>query len=112
MPPKAPSLNTMQMPREGVAHSIPKGGSISSLLRKTGLHAPLMSSRLTRLSGSRIAPLHLERKTPPPPLPLIPKPKKRQADDNEEDEEDYTGLTEKQIAKLKEEKMKRAWYSP
>jgi hypothetical protein len=90
-------------------HHIPKRGSVSDLLRKTGFHSRLSSSRLTQRSASRIVPLHLERKTPPPAPPPIRKPKKKK---DEEEEDDFTGLSEKQIAKLKEEKRKRAWYSP
>jgi hypothetical protein len=91
-------------------HQIPKRGSISSLLRKTGAYAPLSSSKLTRTIATKIAPLHADRKTPPPPLAPIPKPKKKVVE--EEDEEDFTGMTEKQIEKYKEEKRKKAWYSP
>jgi hypothetical protein len=92
------------------AHQIPKRGSISSLLIKTGAYAPLSSSKLTKKIATKIAPLHADRKTPPPPLAPIPKPKKKAVE--EEDEDDFTGMTEKQIEKYKEEKRKRAWYSP
>ncbi|KAG9047517.1 hypothetical protein FS842_000632, partial [Serendipita sp. 407] len=70
-------------------HQIPKRGSISNLLKKTGLHAPLSSSKLVRSTSNRIAPLHLSRRTPPPPPPPISKPKKKVVED-EEDEPDFT----------------------
>ncbi|KAG8773266.1 hypothetical protein FRC16_005434 [Serendipita sp. 398] len=92
-------------------HQIPKRGSISNLLKKTGLHAPLSSSKLVRSTSNRIAPLHLSRRTPPPPPPPISKPKKKVVED-EEDEPDFTGMTKKQIDKYWEEKKNRAWYSP
>lgn len=114
-PPPPPAIKPKPNPRPSVVqqnpHVIPKRGSISSLLMKTGAYAPLSSSKLTKRVSSKIAPLHLERKTPPPPPPPIPKPKKK-AKDEEEDEEDFTGMTEKQIARYKEEKKKKAWYSP
>jgi hypothetical protein len=81
-------------------------------LQKTGLHSRLASSKLTRPTASRIAPLHLIRKTPPPSPPRIPKPKPKKKKDEESEEEDFTGMTEKQIAKYLEEKKKKAWYSP
>ncbi|KAG8836975.1 hypothetical protein FRC18_010340 [Serendipita sp. 400] len=80
-------------------------------LSKTGLHAPLSSSKLVRSTSNRIAPLHLSRRTPPPPPPPISKPKKKVVED-EEDEPDFTGMTKKQIDKYWEEKKNRAWYSP
>ena len=99
--------------RPSMEHTIPKRrDSMTSLLQRTGLHAPLSSSRLTVPATSRIAPLHLNRKTPPLPPPPIPKPKKKVESEEETDEEEYVGLSEKQIAKRKDEKRKRAWYSP
>jgi len=85
---------------------------MTSILQRAGLHAPLPSSRLTVPAAARIAPLHFNRKTPPPPLPPVPKPKKKAENEEETDEEEYLGLSERQIARLKEEKRKRAWYSP
>jgi hypothetical protein len=112
MPPPQPAKVVSRLSTEGrPTYAIPKRGSISDLLRKTGLHAPLSSSKLTRKAGDRIAPLHTTRTTPPPPPPPIPKPKKKVVDEDE-DEDDFTGMTEKQIAKFLEEKKKRAWYSP
>ena len=94
-------------------HMIPKRrASMTSLLQRAGLHAPLSSSRLTVPATARIAPLHLNRKTPPPPPPHIPKRKKKVESEEETDEEEYVGLSGKQIARLREEKRKRAWYSP
>jgi hypothetical protein len=109
LPPHQPAKATPTEARP--SYGIPKRGSISDLLRKTGLHAPLSSSKLTRKAGDRIAPLHATRTTPPPPPPPIPKPKKKLVD-VDEDEGDFTGMTEKQIAKFLEEKKKKAWYSP
>lgn len=109
LPPHQPAKATPTEARP--SYGIPKRGSISDLLRKTGLHAPLSSSKLTRKAGDRIAPLHATRTTPPPPPPPIPKPKKKLVD-VDEDEDDFTGMTEKQIAKFLEEKKKKAWYSP
>ena len=99
--------------RLSMEHTIPKRrDSMTSLLQRAGLHAPLSSSRLTVPATARIAPLHLNRKTPPPPPLPIPKPKKKVESEEETDEEEYVGLNEKQIARLKEEKRKKAWYSP
>ena len=99
--------------RLSIEHTIPKRrDSMTSLLQRAGLHAPLSSSRLTVPATARIAPLHLNRKTPPPPPLPIPKPKKKVESEEETDEEEYVGLNEKQIARLKEEKRKKAWYSP
>ena len=117
---KPPSANlpTMEAPtpklrRASMGHTIPKRkDSMTSLLQRTGLHAPLSSSRLTVSATSRIAPLHLNRKTPPPPPLPVPKPKKKVESEEETDEEEYVGLSERQITKLKEEKRKKAWYSP
>jgi len=112
-PPRPPPVNAAarQSTESRPNHGIPKRGSVSNLLRKTGLHARLSSSKLTRKAGDRIAPLHPTRTTPPPPPPPIPKPKPKVAKE-EEEEEDFTGMTEKQIARYLEEKKKRAWYSP
>jgi hypothetical protein len=96
-----------------MGHIIPKRkDSMTSILQRAGLHAPLSSSRLTVPTTARIAPLHLNRKTPPPPPLPVPKPKKKVESEEETDEEEYVGLSERQITKLKEEKRKRAWYSP
>ncbi|PVG04107.1 hypothetical protein CPB86DRAFT_778347 [Serendipita vermifera] len=110
-PPSKPPAR-LSLDLKGPQHHIPKRGSISQLLHKTGLHAPLASGKLTRPTASRIAPLHLMRKTPPPSPPRIPKPKPKKKNDEESEEEDFTGMTEKQIAKYLEEKKKKAWYSP
>ena len=117
---KPPSANlptieppTPKLRRASIGHTIPKRkDSMTSLLQRTGLHAPLPSSRLTVPRTSRIAPLHLNRKTPPPPPLPVPKPKKKVESEEETDEEEYVGLSERQITKRKEEKRKRAWYSP
>jgi hypothetical protein len=102
-----------QAKRPSMEHTIPKRrDSMTSILQRAGLHAPLPSSRLTVPAAARIAPLHFNRKTPPPPLPPVPKPKKKAENEEETDEEEYLGLSERQIARLKEEKRKRAWYSP
>ena len=99
--------------RPSMGHTIPtRRDSMSSILQRAGLHTPLSSSRLTVPAVARIAPLHLNRKTPPPPPPPVPKPKKKVESEEETDEEEYVGLSKKQIARLKEEKRKRAWYSP
>jgi hypothetical protein len=112
LPTLMPAKVVSRLSTEGrQTYAIPKRGSISDLLRKTGLHAPLSSTKLTRKAGDRIAPLHTTRTTPPPPPPPIPKPKKKVVD-KDEDEDDFTGMTEKQIAKFLEEKKKKAWYSP
>lgn len=103
----APRLSNESRPE----HVIPKRGSVSDILRKTGHHAPLSSAKLTRKFGGRIAPLHATRKTPPPPPPPIPKPKKKVVDEDE-DEDDFTGMTQKQINKIMEERKQKAWYSP
>ena len=117
---KLPSTNlptiehpTPKLKRASMGHTIPKRkDSMTSLLQRAGLHAPLSSSRLTVPATARIAPLHFNRKTPPPPPLPVPKPKKTVGSDGETDEEEYMGLSERQITKLKEEKRKRAWYSP
>jgi hypothetical protein len=99
--------------RSSMEHAIPKQkDSMTSILQRAGLHAPLFSSRLTMASAARIAPLHLNRKTPPPAPPPVPKAKKKVESEEETDEEEYAGLSEKQIARLKGEKRKKAWYSP
>ena len=99
--------------RPSMGHMIPKRkDSMASILQRAGLHAPLSSSRLTVPATARIAPLHVHRKTPPPPPLPVPKPKKKVESEEETDEEEYLGLNERQITKLKEEKRKRAWYSP
>jgi len=118
---KLPSANlstieppTPKLKRASMGHTIPKRkDSMTLLLQRTGLHAPLSSSRLTVPATARIAPLHFNRKTPPPPPLPVPKPKKKKVESEEEtDEEEYMGLSERQITKLKEEKRKKAWYSP
>ena len=117
---KLPSANlptieppTPKLKRASMGHTIPKRkDSMTSLLQRAGLHAPLSSSRLTVPATARIAPLHFNRKTPPPPPLPVPKPKKKGESEGETDEEEYVGLSERQITKLKEEKRKRAWYSP
>jgi len=113
-PPTVAARSPKPKPRRpSMEHTIPKRrDSMTSILQRTGLHAPLSSSRLTVPATARIAPLHLNRKTPPPPPPPVPKPKKNVESDEETDEEEYVGLSEKQIARLKEEKRQRAWYSP
>ncbi|CAG7849204.1 SubName: Full=Uncharacterized protein {ECO:0000313/EMBL:CCA70782.1} [Serendipita indica DSM 11827] len=93
-------------------HYIPKRGSVSDILRKTGLHSRLSSSKLTKGSTVKIAPLHLNRKTPPPPPVPIKKPQKAKNEDEEEEEPDFTGMTKKQIERYWEEKKYRAWFSP
>lgn len=99
--------------RPSMEHTIPKRrASMTLILQRAGLHTPLSSSRLTVPGAARIAPLHLNRKTPPPPPAPVPKPKKKVESEEETDEEEYAGLSERQIARLKEEKRKRAWYSP
>jgi len=105
--------STPKPKRPSMGHMIPKRkDSMTSILQRTGLHAPLSSSRLTVPATARIAPLHLNRKTPPPPPLPVPKAKKKVESEEETDEEEYLGLSERQITKLKEEKRKRAWYSP
>ena len=104
---------TPNLKRPSMGHMIPKRkDSMASILQRAGLHAPLSSSRLTVPATARIAPLHFNRKTPPPPPLPVPKPKKKVESEEETDEEEYLGLNERQITKLKEEKRKRAWYSP
>ncbi|KAG8795156.1 hypothetical protein FRC17_008180, partial [Serendipita sp. 399] len=111
VPPRQPAPRKPSENNPSTQHYIPKRGSISGLLKKTGLHAPLSSSKIVRSTSNRIAPLHLSRRTPPPPPPPIPKPKKKvEADD--EDKPDFASMTQKQIDKYWEEKKKRAWYSP
>lgn len=110
--PLHPSTPTPQ--QHTLSHRIPNRGSVSSLLQKLGAGAKLPSFRLTKTSAARIAPLHLVRRTPPPIAPPLPvnKKKKKKDEDEIDSEEEYEGLTEKQIKKLKEEKRMRAWYSP
>jgi len=104
---------TPEHKRPSIGHTIPKRkDSMTLILQRAGLHAPLSSSRLTVPATARIAPLHLRRKTPPPPPLPVPKPKKKVESEEETDKEEYEGLSERQITKLKEEKRKRAWYSP
>lgn len=93
-------------------HTIPRRVSTSELLNKTGLHARLSSSRLTKTGGAKIAPLHFNRRTPPPPPPPMPKTKKKKGEEEVDSEDEYWGMTEKEIKKRKEEKKMLAWYSP
>jgi len=95
----SPAKNTQLSKSQDVDHKL-KG--MAALLKKVKVYAPLSSVGFRKFSSrsflSHIAPLHPNRRTPPPLPPPVPKvPSKRKGKEDEDEDED-----DEEMEKLRE----------